>query len=259
MDTEEKKKEHTRLERADRVYKTFSPEKTNWISSSASWRSAFSRLSSEIVLPFKSIATFASCWVLLEIGWPLLILFGIVSAGSVWTISAAIPCMFILVYGLLLVNGANIVRALIIQASERHDNLVKAIARGYLWTILSIGVIYVTHEYFTLHLPLLFQIPVIYIIPIEILGNTIPIPIPLGFSGFYINIVLLAAVYVIGITGSCIGGMEILRYFMNSNKRYGVAGSIFNLLLLAVFPAVNVVFSFAFLDIIVNLIGGLGL
>ncbi len=254
MESEEKKRHP-----ADRVYKALSPEKTNWAGSFAPWRSAFGHLSAGIDLPFKSIAMFATCWIALETGWPLLILLGIISAGTVWTISAAIPCIFVLTYGLLLVNGANIVRTLVMQASERHDNLVKAISRGYLWSILSIGVIYVIHEYFTIHLPLLFLIPVIYIVPIEVLGNTIPIPIPLGLSGNYINLVVLVVVYVVGITGACIGGIEVLRYFMNTNRKYGVAGSIFNLLLLAVFPAVNVIFSFVFLDVITKLVGGLGL
>jgi hypothetical protein len=200
---------------------------------------------------------FAACWILLEIGWPLLILFGIASAGSVWSIPAVVPCIFILAYGLLLVNGSNIIRTLILQFSQQRDNLVKAIARGYLWSILSIGVMYLVHAYFIERYPLLFWMPILYLVPINAIGTTVPIPIPLGVTGNYLQLLIIALVYVIGITGACVGGIEILRYLMNQSKRHGAFGSIFNLLMLAVFPALNIYLSYAFLSSVIDLVGGL--
>lgn len=206
-------------------------------------------------LPFKSIAIFAGCWMLLEIGWPLLILLGVVTAGTVWSVPTTIPCMYIAVYAMIMTSGMNMVRSIIMQLGSRRDNLVKALFRGYFWSLLSIGAILIIHEYFHATMPGLFLIPILYFIPIEILGNTAPIPILLGLSGWYMDIAVTVIVYAIGVTGSSIGGFELLQYFLENSQHRGTYGAILGVLLLAVFPAVNIYFSLTFLETIMDLFG----
>lgn len=206
-------------------------------------------------LPFKSIAIFAGCWMLLEIGWPLLILVGVVTAGTVWSIPTAIPCMYIAVYATIMISGMNMIRSIIMQLGSRKDNLVKALFRGYFWSLLSIGVILIIHEYFHTVMQQLFCLPIFYFIPIEVFGNTVPIPIWLGSSGWYMDLSVSLIVYAIGITGSAIGGIEILRNLLDNSQQRGTYGAIFGVLLLAVFPAVNIYFSLTFLTTTLDLFG----
>jgi len=235
------------------AYKRTNPRMTNWEKSGSSMMEWMSRFGSGLEVPFKSIALFAGSWLMLEIGWPVLTLLGVATAGSVWSISSAIPFTFIVVYGILLMSGSNLVRSLISHLTGQRDNLVKAVFRGYFWSLLSVGLILTIHQYFYGMLPFLFLIPIVYLIPIEILGNTVPIPIPLGISGWYLDILVMIIVYIVGITGSCIGGIEILRYFMNSSNQRGTYHAIFSILLLAVFPALNIQFSLVFLNSILDL------
>ncbi len=216
-----------------------------------------SKFGSDLDVPFKSIAMFAGSWMLLETGWQLLLLWGIASAGSVWNIPTAIPFVFVSMYGLVLMSGANVVRSLVTQLAGRRDNIVKALFRGYFWGLLSVGLVFLIHAYFHSHMSFLFGIPILYLLPIEILGSTVPVPIPLGFTGWYMNMTATIIVYVIGVTGSCIGGIEILKHFMDNSAQRGTYGAILALLLLAVFPAMNIYFSSVFLTSILELFGRL--
>ncbi len=238
------------------VYKRMDPKTTNWEKSGASMMGWMSGFGSGLDVPFKSIALFAGSWLMLEVGWPVLTLLGVVTAGSVWSISSAIPFLFIMVYGMVLMSGSNLVRSLITHLTGRKDNLVKALFRGYFWSLLSVGLILFIHQYFQETLPFLFLIPIVYLLPFQIVGTTIPIPIPLGFSGFYIGILVIIIVYVVGITGSCIGGIEILRYFIDNTGQHSYH-AILTVLLLAVFPAMNIQFSLVFLNSILDLFGRL--
>jgi len=235
------------------AYKMTHPRTSSWEKSGSSMMGWLSRFGSGIDVPFRSIALFAGSWLMLEIGWPILTLLGVVTAGSVWSISSAIPFLFIVVYGIVLMSGSNLVRNLISHLTGQRDNLVKAVFRGYFWSLLSVGLILTIHQYFQGILPFLFVIPIIYLLPFEIVGTTIPIPIPLGVTGWYINILVMVIVYIVGITGSCSGGIEILRYFMNGSSQQGTYHAILSVLLLAVFPAMNVQFSLVFLNSILEL------
>jgi hypothetical protein len=238
------------------AYKATDPRKTTWERSGGSMMGWMSRFSSGLDMPFKSIALFVGSWMLLEVGWPLLTILGVATAGSVWSISSSIPSMFIVTYGFVLVSGANVVRALVVQLTGQKDNLVKALFRGYFWSLLVVGLVLTIHQYFHSHLPLLFVIPIIYLLPIEVLGNTVPIPIPLGITGMYMNIIMMVFIFVVGITGSCIGGLEILRHFLD-NSRQGSYHAILSVLILAIFPAMNIHFSLVFLNSILDLFRGL--
>lgn len=236
-----------------RPYRQMNPRKTTWERSGASMMGWMSRFGAGLDMPFKSIAMFVGSWMLLEIGWPILILLGVATAGSVWSVPSSIASMFVVVYGLVLVSGANVVRSLIVQLTGQKDNLVKALFRGYFWSLLVVGLILTIHQYFHSHLPLLFIIPILYLLPIEVLGTTVPIPIPLGITGMYMNIILMVIIYVVGITGSCIGGLEILRYFIDNSRQRGSYHAILSVLMLAVFPAMNIHFSLVFLNSILDL------
>ena len=235
-------------------YKQLDPRKTTWERSGASMMGWVSKFGSGLDMPFKSIALFVGSWMLLEIGWPLLTILGVVTAGSVWSVPSSIASMFIMVYGLVLISGANVVRSLIVQLTGQKDNLVKALFRGYFWSLLVVGLILTVHQYFHSHLPFLYLIPIIYLLPIEILGTTVPIPIPLGITGMYMDIIVLVLIYAVGITGSCIGGLEILQHFLNNSRQRGSYHAILSVLMLAVFPAMNIHFSFVFMNSIMELI-----
>jgi hypothetical protein len=239
------------------VYKAADPRKTTWEKSGVSMMGWMSRFGAVLDMPFKSITLFVGSWMLLETGWPLLIILGVVTAGSVWSVPSSIASMYILLYGLLLVSGANVVRGLIVQLTGQKDNLVKALFRGYFWSLLVVGLILTIHQYFHSHMPLLYLIPIIYLLPIEILGNTVPVPIPLGTTGMYMDIIVTVLIYVVGITGSCTGGLEILRHFLDNSRQRGSYHAILSVLMLAVFPVMNIHFSLIFLNSILDLCRGL--
>jgi hypothetical protein len=241
--------------KAASAYERMDPEKTNWERPGVSLKGWMNQFTGGLDLPFKSIVLFAGSWMLLEIGWPLLIVFGVATAGTVWSIPTAIPCLFIAVYVSIMISGMNMVRSIITQLGDRKDNLVKALFRGYFWSLLSIGVILTIHEYFHSTMPQLFFLPILYLIPIEVLGTTVPIPLLLGFSGLYMDISVTIIVYAIGITGSSIGGIEILRNLLDNSRQRGTYGAIFGVLLLAVFPVVNIYFSLVFLTSTLDLFG----
>ncbi|MGY5854170.1 MAG: hypothetical protein RTU92_11425 [Candidatus Thorarchaeota archaeon] len=239
------------------AYRRYDSQKTNWQGSGMSLKGWLNRLSGGLDLPYKSIALFVGCWMVLEIGWPLLIVLGVATAGTVWNIPTAIPCMFIVVYGMVLTSGVNLVRSLIVQLGDRRDNIVKALFRGYFWSLLSIGLIIMVHTYFRTNSVLMFAIPILYLIPIQVVGTTVPIPIPLGITGMYMDLIVTVIVYTVGVTGSCIGGIEIIRYLLNNSRKHGSYGAIFAVLMLAVYPAMNIYFSLIFLNSTLELFGRL--
>ena len=235
----------------DRAYEIMDPKETNWERSGAFLKGWMAKFSASLDLPFKSIATFVGSWMILEVGWPLLIVFGVATAGSVWSIPATIPCLFIAMYGTVLVSGTNVVRSLIVQLGNGRDNLVKALFRGYFGSLLSIAVVLIVHTYFRSHMPQLFLLPIVYLLPIDgsVLGTggTVPIPIPIGYSGLYMDLLVTVIVYAVGVTGSCIGSIEILQYLLKASRKHGSYGAILGVLILAVFPAMNIYFSLVFL------------
>ena len=242
-----------------RANKIMDPKKTNWESSGASLKGWMARFSASLDLPFKSIAIFVGSWMILEVGWPLLIVFGVATAGSVWSIPATIPCLFIAMYGTVLVSGTNVVRSLIVQLGNGRDNLVKALFRGYFGSLLSIAIVLIVHAYFHSHMPQLFLLRIVYLLPIDgsVLGTggTVPIPIPIGYSGLYMDLLVTIIVYAVGVTGSCIGSIEILQYLLKASREHGSYGAILGVLLLAVFPAMNIYFSLVFLTSTLDLFG----
>ncbi len=243
----------------DRAYKTMDPRETNWNKSEASLKGWMAKFSAGLDLPFKSIALFVGSWMILEVGWPLLVVFGVATAGSVWSIPTTIPCLFIAMYGTVLVSGTNVVRSLIVQLGNGRDNMVKALFRGYFGSLLSIAIVLIVHAYFHSHKPQLFLLPVVYLLPIDgsILGTggTVPIPIPIGISGLYMDLLVTIIVYAVGVTGSCIGSIEILQYLLNASRKHGSYGAILGVLILAVFPAMNIYFSLVFLTSTLDLFG----
>jgi len=240
----------------ERVSQERGSKQANWEKSSSSMKGLMTKFGSELDMPFKSIALFAGSWMILEIGWPLLVVWGVASAGSVWNIPTAVPFVFVIMYGLVLVSGTNVVRSLVTQLVGKRDNIVKALFRGYFWGLLSVGLVFLIHGYFHSNLPLLFLIPIFYLLPIDVsVVGTIPIPIPLGVTGLYMDMVATIIVYAVGVTGSCIGGIEILKYFMDNSSQHGSYGAILSVLLLAVFPAMNIHFSSVFLTTILELFG----
>jgi hypothetical protein len=230
------------------AYQIMHPRETNWEQSAASLKGGIAKFGASLDLPFKSLAIFVGSWLILEIGWSLILVFGVATAGTVWKIPATIVFLFITIYGTVLTSGTNMVRTLIMQLGDRRDNLVKALFRGYLWSLLSVGVVYLVHDYFHKKLAWMFILPILYFVPMQVLGTTVPVPIFLGISGWYMDIMVVIIAYAVGVTGACIGGIEILRYLLNASSQHGSYGAIFGLLLLSIFPVMNVYFTFLFFD-----------
>ena len=67
------------------------------------------------------------------------------------------------------------------------------------------------------------------------------------------DMIATVLLYIIGVTSSCIGGIEVLKHFMNNSAQRGTYGAIFGVLLLAIFPALNVYFSSVFLTTVLEL------
>ncbi|MHA1770335.1 MAG: hypothetical protein ACTSYL_02270 [Candidatus Thorarchaeota archaeon] len=245
----------------NRAYIATDPHKTNWNRSSQGMQNWFSRLTGGIDLPFRSISLFAGSWLALELGWPLVTLGGVVLAGDVWSIPAMVPFLFITLFVTVLISAANMIREIVLHLSPQQDNLLKALFRGYFWGYLSVGIIVLIYQYTLQTMPQLFLLPIFYLVPIEasVLGNggTIPLPVFLGLSGMYLQLSVIVLVYIVGITASAIGGLEILRYVMDNTKQHGVYGAVFNILFLSVFPAVNITFSIKMMDVILAIVGGL--
>jgi hypothetical protein len=229
------------------AYSRLDPKKTSWNGNALSgW---INRLSGDLDIPFKSVAVFVGSWILLQQGWPLLTVWAVATAGSVWNIPTMIPFVLVATYAILLVSAVNMIRALVTQLGGNQDSLVKALFRGYFWSLLSLGLVLLIHKYFMVNMPLLFIIPVFYLLPIEVtLIGTVPIPIPLGITGIYIQIIVTLIVTVVGIAGGAVGGLEILRTILDGSSRHGRYGSILAVLFLSIYPALNVYFSIVFLD-----------
>ena len=233
-------------------------QRANWQSSGMALKGLMGSLGANMDLPFKSIILFVGSWIMLETGLPILIVVGVVTAGSVWTIPSAIPLVFLTVYCTLLTSCANLIRSIVIELGRKRDNLVKALFRGYFWSLLAVGLIYIVHAHFSEHIVLCLW-PVLYFIPIDAhflgFGGTFPVPIFLGITGFYMNIIAAVIIFAVGVTGSCIGGIEVLRYVLDTSREHGLFGSIIGILVLAVFPAMNIYFSSVFLSSILELVG----
>ena len=240
--------------------RTHVKQRANWQGSGFALKGLMSKLGGNLDLPFKSVIIFVGSWLMLETGLPLLIVVGVATAGSIWSISSAIPLVFLSVYCTLLSSGSNLIRSLVLELGNRRDNMVKALFRGYFWSILAVGLLYFVHGYFC-NLTLLYNWPVLYFIPIDVsflgIGGTAPVPVPLGIVGYYMNIIATVIMFAVGVTGSCIGGLEILRYVLDSSREHGLFGAIFGVLMLAVYPAMNVYFSSIFLHSILDLLGRL--
>ena len=69
------------------------------------------------------------------------------------------------------------------------------------------------------------------------------------------DIAVTIIVYAVGITGSSIGGIELLQHLLDNSQQRGIYGSIFGLLLLAIFPIANIYFSLVFLNTTLDLFG----
>jgi hypothetical protein len=238
-----------------RMYQRYHPRETNWQHGGSALRAWIGQFVSGLDIPYRSIAIFTGSWLLLEMGWPLLTLLGVASAGTVWAIPAMIPCVFIGVYTTLIVSGVNMVRSIVIQLGSQRDNIMKSLFRGYFWGLLSIGLSLIIHIRFIETSPQLFALPIIYFIPFEVAGVTVPVPIPLGRTGIYNMLAVTIIVYAVGITSSCIGGLELLRTVIESTRKHGFYGSLFAIMFLAVFPALNVYLSSLMLETVLDILG----
>ena len=216
----------------------------------------------QLGLPMKSFFTFVFTFVMLEHGHGLLILAGAASSGSVWTMGTIVPGTFIIAYFICLVSAANVIREVVQHVGNRRDNLIKALFRGYLWTLLAVGLVSLVHLYFCANTPEIFAMSIYFVVPIQVWGFTVPIPIGLGFTGPLMEFGWQVVVFAIGITGGCAGGLELLRYLTAYLADRGLYASLLQVLLLVAFPGVNMAFSIMlvmqvdpFIDLIVALTG----
>jgi len=190
-----------------------------------------------------SVTIFVGCIFLLSTpAFFLLVAFGVAVSGSVWSIPTAVPMLVVATYAACLVSAANMVRELTgVLAGERGEGEpVYGMFRGYFGALLQIGLIHLVNVYLSIRSPLIFLIPVLYLVPIEIYGFTVPIPIFLGFSGTYMLLVFFIVLFVVGVHGAVVGGLEFLRGLLPKLEQRGLYGAVLALLVVAVFPAFNI-------------------
>lgn len=194
-------------------------------------------------LPVPSIFIFVLTFTLLQFGHGILMVVAVATAGSIWALGTAIPATFIITYLVCMVSAANLVRQVVRHLSGQQDNLMKALFRGYLWALLSIGLVSIVHLYFCCYVPQLYCMPIIFFIPIDVYGFTIPIPIPLGTTGPLMEFAFRVVVFGVGVTGACVGGIELLRCILDRLSGRGLYASLLQVLLLSVFPGLNMALS----------------
>jgi len=194
-------------------------------------------------LPVKSIMVFVATTLLLSHGFLLLAALGVALSGSVWSIPATIPMVVVATYAVCLASAANMVRELVglfSLFSRERGSLVAALFQGYFGALLTIGLLYLIHLYIQAAAWPLFWLPIFYLVPIDIYGFTVPIPLFMGFTGTYLVLVWWVVVFAVGVTGACTGGLALLRFLLEDLQGRGVYGALLSVLVVAVFPALNV-------------------
>ncbi len=208
-------------------------------------------------LPYRSLISFLATFMIATVGSFFIIPMGVVASGSVWTIPVTIGVIAILIVVVCLVSLANFVRGLISSISDTLRSrggggsvvFVHALFRGYFGGILQAGCIILTFNFLLSQAQGLFLIPMFYLIPIDVMGFTVPIPVFLGFSGIYIIVAVAVVTTVVLVASFLMGGLELLQAVKNhvenleggyeggSSRLYAAA---LYLLFLTLFPAVNV-------------------
>jgi len=207
-------------------------------------------------LPYRSLMLFLATFMVATVAGILVIPVGVAVSGSVWTVLVSIGFVAIVLVVVCVVSLANFVRGLIAAFSTTLTSgrggdsvaLVGALFRGYFGGIIQAGCILLVYKFLASVAPGLFGILMIYFIPIEVLGSTVPIPIPLGWSGLYIAVSVYVAVSVILLGSFLMGGIELLQAVrIQVEENGGEAGGVSQLqraamylIFLTLFPAVNI-------------------
>ncbi len=207
-------------------------------------------------LPYRSLALFLATFMVSTVAGILVVPVGVAVSGSVWTVMVSIGFTAVVLIVACMVSLANFVRGLIgalssslVSGSGGATALVGALFRGYFGGIIQAGCILLVYRFLVSVALGLFVIPMVYFIPIEVLGFTVPIPIPLGWSGIYMAVSVYVVVTVVLLGSFLMGGIELLQAFRDQvdDARGDGAGdgsqlqrAAMYLLFLTLFPAVNI-------------------
>jgi len=208
-------------------------------------------------LPYRSLMVFLATFMIATAAGILVVPVGVAISGSVWTVLVSIGFVAIVLIVACVVSLANFVRGLITTLSTTLTSgrggggsvsLYGALFRGYFGGIMQVGCILLVYGALRVGAWGLFTIFMVYIIPIDIWGFTVPIPIPLGFSGMYISIAVHVIATVVLVGSFLMGGIELLQAIRNQVDKGGdgdgggsaLHRSALYLLFLTLFPALNI-------------------
>jgi hypothetical protein len=206
-------------------------------------------------LPYRSLMIFLATFTIATVAGIFVVPVGIAVSGSVWTVMVSIGFTAIVLITACLISLANFVRGLIASLSTSLSlgigggsgtTLVDAIFRGYFGGILQVGCILLVYRFLLTGASGLFIIPMIYFIPIDILGTTLPVPIPLGFAGNYIMLSVVVVATVTLVASFLMGGIELLQALRSAASEDGRSSANLQraalyLLFLTLFPALNII------------------
>lgn len=204
-------------------------------------------------LPYRSLTLFLATFTVATAAGILVVPVGVAVSGSVWTVLVSTGFVAIVLAVTCVVSLANFVHGLIsalstsLSSGRGGDDSVSvygALFRGYFGGIIQVGCILLVYEALRVSAWGLFAVPMVYVIPIEVLGCTVPIPIPLGFSGMYISIAVHVVATVVLVASFLMGGIEMLQairaHVDDGEDGSSLYRSALYLLFLTVFPALNI-------------------
>ena len=201
-------------------------------------------------LPWRSLLVFVATFTIATSAGLLVAMAGIVVSQSAWDILVTTGFIAMILVAVCLLSLVNFIRGVIAAtASAIQSRFVFALWR-YFGTIIQVGCIILVYGFFSVFAWGLFIVPMIYFIPLDILGTTVPVPVFLPnalSSGAYIA--MAAYVIAIGVTvaGFVTAGLDLLAAIADQAHQgkeegsSGVFNSVLYVLFVTIFPALNIV------------------
>jgi len=201
-------------------------------------------------LPWRSLMIFVVTATVATSAALLIVMAGVVLSQSVWSILVTTGFIAVLLVAVCLVSLVNFIRGVITVASSSIRSRFVFALWKYFGTVIQVGCIILLYNFFKVFAWGLFYIPMVYFIPMEILGTTCPIPVFLPnafFSGSYIGMAAYVIAMAVTVAGFVTGGLDLLAAIADRAHEGSDAGSsslydsFLYVLFVTVFPALNII------------------
>lgn len=201
-------------------------------------------------LPWRSLMIFVATSTIATSAALLVVMAGVVASQSVWSILVTTGFIAVMLVAVCLLSLVNFIRGVIDMASSAIRSRIVFAVWKYFGTIIQVGCIILVYNFFRVFAWGLFQIPMIYFIPLEVFGTTIPVPVfilgALTSDGY---IAMAAYVIATGVTvaGFVTGGLDLLAAVADYAHQGSEDGSssLYNsflyILFVTIFPALNII------------------